>query len=57
VRGLPEAVIFQCVPNNFHIALMKFEVVATIGRLEWTDCYGVFIRPENEEFLLKLSYD
>jgi hypothetical protein len=36
---------------------MKFEVVATVGWLEWTDSYGVFIRPENKEFLLKLSYD
>ena len=36
---------------------MKFEVVPTVGWLEWTDCYGVFIRPENKEFLLKLSND
>ena len=34
---------------------MKFEVVATVGWLEWTDCYGVFIRPKDKKLLLKLS--
>ena len=56
VRGLSEAVIFKRVTNNFHITLMKFEVVATVGRLEWTDSYGVFIRPKDKKLLLKLSY-
>jgi hypothetical protein len=55
VRGLPETVIFKSITNDFHITLMKFEVVATIGRLEWTDCYGVFIRPKYKKLLLKLS--
>lgn len=55
VRGLPETVIFKRVTNDFHIALMKFEVVATVGWLERTDCYGVFIWPKYKKLLLKLS--
>ena len=57
LRNFSEAVIFQGVTNNFHITLMKFEVVASIRRLKWPYRNGVLVWTKNQVFLLKLRYN
>lgn len=54
LRNFSEAVIFQGISDDLHIAFMKLEVVTAVRRLERTQCNRIFIGSEHQVLLFKL---